>query len=107
MITITSKFKKKLKKITVNQTHEPINTIKVRILRLAGIPPLAGFIAKTIVLIALSYRIERKKFIIIIIIVATISFFAYIQIIYKALILIKRKQKSRKKRKTNKKRRTI
>lgn len=50
---VIKKIKKKSKKTMNDQIDKPINRTKLRILRLAGIPPIIGFLAKTIVLIAI------------------------------------------------------
>ena len=89
VLLIVIKTKKKNKKAIINQIDTPIRRIKVRILSLGGIPPILGFVAKRMVLITIISSIERKWIVLIALIVARWSFYAYMQIIYKSMLLIK------------------
>lgn len=74
----------------INQPKFPLsNPLIYSIIRIAGIPPLLGFFIKLIVFFLIISLREYKSILITLIIVSSIRFFAYSQIIYKTLIIKK------------------
>lgn len=100
-LIVVMDLKRARKKIINNQGNGAINSIKINMLRLAGVPPLAGFLIKVAVLVTLVKKMERKKIVIRLLIVATLSFYAYMQIIYKPILLINSRGKLKIKNKLN------
>lgn len=82
--TIIRQAKKREKKIIKDQIGKT-SLYKINIFRLAGIPPTTGFMLKAFIIISITLKIIPNFILILIVIVAAISFYAYRQMLYKPL----------------------
>lgn len=90
LYNILTEIKKKSKKTIKRQIKRGVRIIKLSIFRAAGIPPTTGFIIKSRALIRIIIYQIRKIVVITMLMAATVSFYSYIQVVYKSLYIRKK-----------------